>query len=88
MVQAFAVGTLHVCRKAAVKEAGRLITPPEIEVVPAGAITELPDDDFKTFEAAGAARRPSKVDKAVAEGEDSPALAATAARPVPGKPAR
>lgn len=73
MAQAFAITTLHVCRKKpTMSPEGRVLTPPEIEVVPAGSIVDVSDDDFKAFEKAGAVRRPTKVDRAMADEDDEP----------------
>ncbi|MGA0595403.1 hypothetical protein [Enterovirga sp. CN4-39] len=87
MAQAFAITTLHVCRKPAEMKDGTVVKPPEIEVVPAGAITDLTDEDFEAFSAAGAARRPTKVDRAKVEDEAEPARVEASPARAP-KPAR
>lgn len=89
MAQAFAIASLHVRRAAPEVRDGKVVTSGKIEVVPAGAITDLSDEDFKTFEAAGAVRRPTKMDRAMAEGDDAPEAADTAVgRSAPVKPGR
>ncbi|SOR26814.1 protein of unknown function [Methylorubrum extorquens] len=89
MAQAFAIASLHVRRSAPEVRDGKVVVPGKVEVVPAGAITDLSDEDFKIFEAAGAVRRPSKMDRAMAEGDDAPEAVETAVgRPVPAKQAR
>nr|USU31110.1 hypothetical protein NG677_17430 [Methylobacterium sp. OTU13CASTA1] len=81
MPSAFAITSLHVCRKAGERKDGKVIAAADIEIVPAGQITELSDDDFKAFEKAGAVRKPSKVDRAMAEdGEDLEAVEAAAGK--------
>lgn len=79
MPSAFAIRTLHVCRKAGVVNPDKTVSAAEVEIVPAGQIADLTDDDFKSFEKAGAARRPSKMDRAMAEGDDEPEAIETAA---------
>ncbi|MRI54077.1 hypothetical protein D8770_08940 [Methylobacterium sp. DB1607] len=89
MAQAFAIASLHVRRAAPEVRDGKVVTSGKIEVVPAGAITDLSDEDFKTFEAAGAVRRPTKMDRAMAEGDDAPEAVETAVgRSAPVKPGR
>ncbi|MCJ2080744.1 hypothetical protein [Methylobacterium sp. J-090] len=81
MPSAFAITSLHVCRKAGERKDGKVVTAADIEIVPAGQITDLSDDDFKAFEKAGAVRKPSKVDRAMAEdGEDLEAVEAVAGK--------
>lgn len=79
MPSAFAIRTLHVCRKAGEVKDGKVVSAAEVEIVPAGQIADLSDDDFKAFEKAGAVRRPSKMDRAMAEGDDEPEAIETAA---------
>lgn len=79
MAHAFAITTLHVCRKPAEMKDGQLVTAPEIEVVPAGKITDLSEKDFDAFAAAGAVRRPTKMDRAMADGDEEPEAVETAA---------
>lgn len=79
MPSAFAITSLHVCRKAGEKKDGKMVSAAEVEIVPAGQITDLSDDDFKVFEKAGAVRKPSKMDRAMAEGDDEPEAVETAA---------
>ncbi|MCC0808586.1 hypothetical protein FPV16_20645 [Methylobacterium sp. W2] len=89
MAQAFAIATLHVCRKRAEMKDGKVVTPADIEVVPAGKIADISDEDFKVFEKAGAARRPTRMDRAMSEGEEEPEAVETAAgRVTAAKPAR
>lgn len=89
MAQAFAIATLHVCRTPAEVRDGKVVTQAKVETVAAGHITDLSDSDFKAFEKAGAVRRPTKMDRAMAEGEDEPEAVETAVgRTVPIKSAR
>jgi hypothetical protein len=84
MVQAFAINTVHLLREAAEKGPdGKIIKPPTIEVIPAGKVFEALAEQFKELEAAGAIRKPTKMDAAISEGADLPASIETAA----GKPA-
>lgn len=79
MPSAFAITSLHVCRKAGEKKDGKMVSAAEVEIVLAGQITDLSDDDFKAFEKAGAVRKPSKMDRAMADGDDEPEAVETAA---------
>jgi hypothetical protein len=70
MVQAFALNTIHVCREAGETKDGKVTKKPKIDVVAAGEITDLPQDQFDTFEAAGAVRKPTKAELAAASADD------------------
>ena len=78
MPSAFAITSLHVCRKAGERKDGK-VSAAEVEIVPAGQIADLSDDDFKAFEKAGAVRKPSKMDRAMADTDDEPEAVETVA---------
>lgn len=92
MGQAYALSTLHLCRKPAETNAdGKVIKAPEIEIVPAGKIVDVSDEDFKAFAENGHARRPTREDRARAGAGEEPGPAdadPNASVKPPGKPAR
>jgi hypothetical protein len=67
MVQALALNTIHVCREPGETKDGKVVKKPKIDVVSAGSITDLSDEQFSEFEAAGAVRKATKVDRAMAD---------------------
>jgi len=72
MADAFAITTLHVCRSPGEMKDGKVTKEAQVEIVPAGQITDLSDADYAAFEKAGAVRRPNKVDKAIAADDEDP----------------
>jgi hypothetical protein len=66
MVQALALNTIHVCREPGERKDGKVTKKPVIDIVEAGKIVDLSQEQFDEFEAGGAVRKATKVDQAVA----------------------
>jgi hypothetical protein len=72
MVQAFALNTIHVCREPGETKDGKVTKKPKIDVVLAGKIVDLTQDQYDEFEMAGAVRKASRAEVlAASEQEDA-----------------
>jgi hypothetical protein len=69
MVQALALNTIHVCREPGETKDGKVTKRPVITVVEAGKMVDLSQEQFDEFEAHGAVRKATKVDRVMADDE-------------------